>query len=314
MALTGSSWLAFWEFVEISGAIIVTAGVVGEYVANFTKLVKGKSRKARLEKISTLILIFGLAIELVGLVATSHAFNLEVAKANLEAKQAGTNAAASYERAAKAERQAGQANERAAKFELAAATLEQKVAQTSTDVANIDPLNQPIAVLTADAFLLEQGTNRTKIDPSLPLGGALLVKLQFRCSKHLERESAVLICTSCITYPMTTNSVPALEYIDGIVWHLEFSATGLEPFGSVIPPNATVRDAGEWDEIEFDAPFLPPNTEIFGRNIMLTVNSTKMTFEIPPQKVEKAEIIQQDSLGKKVRVFLLTKPVTVVSW
>jgi hypothetical protein len=117
MDATGSLWLSIWEFVEISGAIIVTVGVVGEYISNFTKLVKGKSRKARLEKFSTLVLIFGLAIELVGLVKTSHIFNLEVARANLEAKQAGTNAAASYEKAAVAEREAGQANARAAKFD-----------------------------------------------------------------------------------------------------------------------------------------------------------------------------------------------------
>jgi hypothetical protein len=186
--------------------------------------------------------------------------------------------------------------------------------QTRQMAIKNDPLNQPIAVLTANAFLIEQGTNRTKIDPGLPLGGAVFVKLHFRCSKRPESGSAVLICTSCVTYPMTTNSPPTLDNNDGICWRLQFSSTGLEHFGGVIPPKSTVRDASGWDEIEFDAPFLPPNTEIWGGNITLSVNSSaNLVFEIPPQRVEKAEIIQQDSLGKKVRVFL-TKPVTVISW
>jgi len=71
-----------------------------------------------------------LAIELIGLSTTSHAFNVEVAKANDDAKRAGTNAAASYERAAK--------------LEFAAAELKAKINETDTNVAKIDPLNQPI--------------------------------------------------------------------------------------------------------------------------------------------------------------------------
>jgi hypothetical protein len=132
MALAGSSWLAFWEFVEISGAVIVTVGVVGEYIADFTKLLKGNARKTRLRKISTLTLIAGLAIELVGLTTTSHAFNLEVAKANDDAKRAGTNAAASYERAAVAEKEAGQANERAANTESNNLMLQARVLELET--------------------------------------------------------------------------------------------------------------------------------------------------------------------------------------
>src|SRR5438067_505814 len=78
-SLFSTSALWFWEAVEIWGAIIVTAGVVGEYVANFTKIPKGRAHKTRLEKRSTLTLIFGLAVELVGLVLTMTISNTEVA-------------------------------------------------------------------------------------------------------------------------------------------------------------------------------------------------------------------------------------------
>lgn len=113
----------------------MTLGVIGEYVADFTKLVKGNARKTRLSKISTLTLIAGLAIELVGLVTTSHVFNLQVAKAKDESKQAGINASASFERAAVAEKEAGQANERASTNELAAKQLEIQLDETKTQLA-----------------------------------------------------------------------------------------------------------------------------------------------------------------------------------
>lgn len=325
MDSTGSSWLAFWEFVEISGAIIVTVGVVGEYVADFTKLVKGKARKTRLSKISTLTLIAGLAIELVGLTTTSHAFNVEVAKANDDAKRAGTNAAASYERAAVAEKEAGQANERAAKLEFAAAELKAKINDTDTNVANIDPLNQPIAYLTASVSLMNLGTNRTKIDPSKPFGGAAFVKLRFGCSKHPENGwSAELACASCettIIIGAPTNKIPSIsDKPMGTTWLLEFGSSGMGHFLNVIPPKATVRDANEWDAIEFDAPFLTPGTEIIGGDIILIINSTKKRFEIPPQKIQKAEEIPLTKEQKEQGILLsfrssvITNSVILISW
>jgi hypothetical protein len=72
------SALGVWEAVEVVGAVVVTIGVIGEYIANFTKLPKGRSRKKQWEKRSTLILIVGLAIELVGLVTTLVTSNIEI--------------------------------------------------------------------------------------------------------------------------------------------------------------------------------------------------------------------------------------------
>src|ERR1017187_9614975 len=70
--------LWFWEVVEVLGAVVVTLGVVGEYLANFTKLWKGRARKKQWEKRSTLVLIVGLAIEIVGLVTTLVSSNVEI--------------------------------------------------------------------------------------------------------------------------------------------------------------------------------------------------------------------------------------------
>jgi hypothetical protein len=77
-----SQWA--WECVEYIGAGIVFLGVIGEYVGEFTKWLKGKSRKTRLTKLSTLVLIFGLAIELCGMVKTSQITGTEIARLHLK--------------------------------------------------------------------------------------------------------------------------------------------------------------------------------------------------------------------------------------
>jgi hypothetical protein len=79
LLLFSPSKLWLWESCEIIGAIIVTIGVIGEYVATFTRIPKGRIAKKKWEKHSTLILIFGLAIELIGLVSTISLSSIEIA-------------------------------------------------------------------------------------------------------------------------------------------------------------------------------------------------------------------------------------------
>jgi hypothetical protein len=191
--------------------------------------------------------------------------------------------------------------------------------------AKNNPLNQPIATLTASVSLMQLGTNRTSFDPSLPLGGAAFVKLQFGRSKHPEKGwGAELTCASCVIDPILgspTNKIPNLsDERLGTSWILEFGSSGMGHFLSVIPPNATVRDANEWDVVLFDAPFLHSGTEIIKGDVILTVNSTKRTFEIPPQKVQKAEEFplteeeKENGVVVSFRSNITTNPVTVVSW
>ena len=88
LSQTSSLWI--WELLEILGAVIVTLGVVGEYVAGFTKILKGRSKQKRWEKYSTLVLIVGLVFELIGLVTTLVLSNQEIEQlrsANLKLQQ-----------------------------------------------------------------------------------------------------------------------------------------------------------------------------------------------------------------------------------
>jgi hypothetical protein len=197
--------------------------------------------------------------------------------------------------------------------------------QTAKQIAKNDPLNQPIASLTASVSLMNLGTNRTKIDPGKPFGGAAFVKLRFGCSKHPENGWPVqLTCVSCETSPVIgtpTNKIP--NFSDkpmGNAWLLEFGSSGMGHVLNVIPPKANVRDAVDWDAVEFDAPFLPPGTEIIRGDIILTINSTTKRFEIPPQKIQKAEEIPLTAEEKAKGVIFsfrspaIAKSVTVISW
>lgn len=68
-ALEGT--LRCWETAETVGAVAVLIGVIGEYLAEFQKrLLRTPERIDRVGKYATLLLIAGLAVELVALVRT----------------------------------------------------------------------------------------------------------------------------------------------------------------------------------------------------------------------------------------------------
>jgi len=192
----------------------------------------------------------------------------------------------------------------------------------------INPLNQPIGLLAANVSLFENGTNRSRVDFSSPLGGKYVVWLKFRNSAHSDSGWPFeLVCTSGNATLWTTNPSPgthfpgsALFSPDGLFWDLEFGSSSTARIMDVIPANATVRDVADLDSVEFDAIFLRPGTETSGGKIILTINSTKKVFEIPPQRVLKAEEIPltkaEKDHGYLVRFVSpnINKTVTLVSW
>jgi hypothetical protein len=93
------SWLASplnrWELAEYVGAAIVIFGVFGEFLAEFYVFQRQEDEKKRrtVTKWSTLILLAGLALELLGLFRTSQLYRLEIAQANEAAASANKQAA-----------------------------------------------------------------------------------------------------------------------------------------------------------------------------------------------------------------------------
>lgn len=101
----------FWEFVEYVGAGIVTLGVIGEYLKEFKRFPKDEEKRKKFAEWSVIVLIFGLVIELLGLVRTSQMTGLQIAS-----------------------------------LELTNTTLQAQIAETRT---NLDPQNANISEMSA---------------------------------------------------------------------------------------------------------------------------------------------------------------------
>lgn len=80
--------LWWWTVGEYAATLLVILGVIGEYVADFTKWAKKKpGRKDRIGKRATLLLIAGLAGELTTLVQVNRYSGLEIAQISERAEQ-----------------------------------------------------------------------------------------------------------------------------------------------------------------------------------------------------------------------------------
>lgn len=64
--------LDYWERAENIAVGFVIIGVIGEYIADFTKFARTEEKQKKLAKISTLLLILSLAAELICLVKSNH--------------------------------------------------------------------------------------------------------------------------------------------------------------------------------------------------------------------------------------------------
>jgi|SRR5579863_6875178 len=103
------SALRCWEWFGYVSTAIVGLGCIGEFVAEFTSLPRNENVASKLARLSLIVLILGIAGELLSAVRTSEISGQIIA--DIE------------ERAAKAEQDAGEANERASADERMAAQL-----------------------------------------------------------------------------------------------------------------------------------------------------------------------------------------------
>jgi hypothetical protein len=126
------SALDFWDWFEYGATALVLIGVIGEYVADFTRVSESNKWKNLVGKISTLLLIVGISGELLGLVKISEYSGKIIALLNERAARAIKDAGDAMQKAAEAEshlagarKDAAEARERAAKAEKA--TEDEKV-------------------------------------------------------------------------------------------------------------------------------------------------------------------------------------------
>ncbi|MGA2909942.1 MAG: hypothetical protein ABSE36_19770 [Terracidiphilus sp.] len=140
-----------WETVEYIGETLVTVGVVGEVFAEWRD-----PHRRRLGRVSSLVLIGGLALSLAALVGTNEHFNVTIADLNLRASQA---------------------NERAATADRKRAELENGIANifgprrlTATQSAAIVKRLAGLDGVKVDVYVVDPGNAYTSSDDSIGFG------------------------------------------------------------------------------------------------------------------------------------------------
>jgi hypothetical protein len=97
--------MSHWELAEYISCGLVTTACFGEFIADFTDWFTGgaKEKKERLAKLSTLLLIASLALELICLVRTNQISGKLIGSLAEKAEEAKANLGKQEERATKAE-------------------------------------------------------------------------------------------------------------------------------------------------------------------------------------------------------------------
>jgi hypothetical protein len=156
------SSLEFWEIVEYISAATVLFGVVGEYVAEFTEFATKMEIEKKLAKISTLVLIVGLTVELLGLVKTSQLSGRLIA--SLEEQSGEANA-----RAAEAIKVAEQER-------LARVKIEEKLAWRDLNRVQQERIIAKIATFRGQSFdLITYLEDQEAVNLAKKIGSALVV-------------------------------------------------------------------------------------------------------------------------------------------
>lgn len=156
MTLTASevaslkSALGCWEWVEYISTGVVFLGCIGELVEEFTPCVKSKENKHKLALLSLILVIAGIAGELLGTVRTSQISGTIIANIELQAGDAKTSAdkAAADASNAKgsavaANREAGNAELAAGKARLIASKAESQAEESESKLAQLERETAP---------------------------------------------------------------------------------------------------------------------------------------------------------------------------
>jgi hypothetical protein len=159
-----------------------------------------------------------------------------------------------------------------------------------------DPVNFPIANVSAQVLLVEKGTNRVPRDP-LGFGQtSLTIGPSEQIGFWRPNMAPNLTCSKCDSL---LRNDPDGENMD---WILSFNQNIVFPTFK-----GSVKDAAKWDVIKLQASFLPDDAVILGGTVRITVNSTFKDFVIPMQKIKRTADLEAFSKNPP-------KSVTVFTW
>src|ERR1700722_1260246 len=153
-----------WDILEYVGETLVFFGVVGEVFAEWKE-----PHRTKLGRVSSLVLVAGLALSLSALIATNESFDHKIAELNLKAAGANERAETAEKTAKGYEAQISAANDRAAANE--------KVSSRLTEDAEDERMER----IKLDAQLRQRHLSKKQYDSLIkalnesPKGGSVVV-------------------------------------------------------------------------------------------------------------------------------------------
>jgi hypothetical protein len=127
---------AFWEYAEYFATVVVLVGVVAETLPEF-KIPRDESARHRIGRIGAVVLVAGIALELVALVKTNALADKEVADLNQRTATASGRIADSTAAAERARADAANARDGARQLELRIAEQQEKTANAERQLSEL---------------------------------------------------------------------------------------------------------------------------------------------------------------------------------
>jgi hypothetical protein len=217
---------------------------------------------------------------------------------------------AANERAGVAEKEAGKANERASKFELAAKQLEAQMAETRTNLANLDrtkPINSAFAIVSFKVSLGFSPLASRQYHPFLTATNPLVGELSFFSSTHITKNKLFFdserIEEETIDLPVLWNGVmqfhlDRVEVSNGVIENGRLIWTGypnlaLERLSSAqffaLRPKVGIID--DFDSVSLKLFVRPTAAVITDCSAVLFLNSTPKIFSLKLQNPSEYPLV-----------------------
>jgi hypothetical protein len=148
------SVLRCWEWFGYASTAVVGLGCIGEFIAEFTALAKSESCRHKLARLSLIVLIFGIAGELLSAARTSQLSGQIIANIEERAANAGQKAGEANDRAAGNEKEAKRLAKLAEDERLARVQLERKVAWRKIDEQSQDAIASDLVQFSKEPSLV----------------------------------------------------------------------------------------------------------------------------------------------------------------
>ena len=182
----------------------------------------------------------------------------------------------------------------AAKDEIVEIKTTEQMAQTSTNLAKIDPLKQPIVSATAQAFIFFRGNvqdrNVPKIQDILPAVQNMTNVSATEIAEYLKIAHMLFLLETNLNNPdisLVGDEPIRTSGNNSSDFNMVFHESVLFPISASIPYTPlTVGSLGKMNVLIIFDMYIPDKTEVTKGDVLVTVNSSySRRYTIPPQTV-----------------------------